>query len=74
MKLLTKPIEIDAGAWISSRCVVLGGVKVGRSALVGPMTVIASDISPNTIVKPRPSTETGTRFRFGPPEKDTLCE
>jgi putative colanic acid biosynthesis acetyltransferase WcaF len=38
MALLTRPIYIEDGVWITSRCVVLGGVTVGRSALVLPLT------------------------------------
>ena len=40
MALITRPIHIDAGAWITSRCVVLGGTRVGRSALVRPLTLL----------------------------------
>jgi putative colanic acid biosynthesis acetyltransferase WcaF len=40
MALITRPIHIEAGAWITSRCVVLGGTRVGRSALVRPLTLL----------------------------------
>ncbi|MFB2555280.1 acetyltransferase [Herbiconiux liangxiaofengii] len=63
MALITKPITIEDGAWVTSRCMVLGGVTIGRSALVGPMTVVSRDVAPNTIIGPAPSTELGSRFR-----------
>ena len=40
MALITKPIHVDAGAWITSRCVVLGGTCVGESALVRPLSLL----------------------------------
>lgn len=40
MALITRPIHIEAGVWITSRCVVLGGTRVGRSALVRPLTLL----------------------------------
>lgn len=49
MALITRPITIEDGAWVTSRCVVLGGVTVGRSALIKPLTRIDSDVEPNTI-------------------------
>jgi putative colanic acid biosynthesis acetyltransferase WcaF len=50
MALITKPITVEPGAWVTSRCVVLGGVTIGRSALIAPMTVVGTDVPPNTIV------------------------
>ncbi|WP_448809163.1 acetyltransferase [Agromyces bauzanensis] len=49
MALITRPIIIEAGAWITSRCIVLGGAVVGRSALVRPMTLIEGNVPANTI-------------------------
>lgn len=46
MALITRPIVIEAGAWITSRCVVLGGTKVGQSALVAPLTLLAGQEIP----------------------------
>ncbi len=40
MALITRPIRVDAGAWITSRCVVLGGAHIGRSALIRPLSVV----------------------------------
>ncbi|WP_370877339.1 acetyltransferase [Microbacterium arborescens] len=40
MGLITRPVHIGDGAWITSRCVVLGGSRVGRSALVRPLSLV----------------------------------
>ncbi|MDQ1124485.1 acetyltransferase [Microbacterium trichothecenolyticum] len=40
MALITRPIHIEAGAWVTSRCVVLGGSRVGRSALIRPLSLV----------------------------------
>lgn len=49
MALLTRPVHVEPGAWITSRCMVLGGVTVGRSALVKPMNRVDGDVPANTI-------------------------
>lgn len=62
MALITRPIVIEAGAWITSRCVVLGGTIMGRSALARPLTVVTGVVPANAIVS-GPSCEViGTRF------------
>jgi putative colanic acid biosynthesis acetyltransferase WcaF len=50
MALLTRPIMIEDGAWIASRCVILGGTSIGRSALLTPMTIASGPVPANTIV------------------------
>lgn len=40
MALRTRPIEIGAGAWVTSRCVVLGGSSIGESAVIAPLSVV----------------------------------
>lgn len=40
MALITRPITIMAGAWVTSRCVILGGTEIGKSALIRPMTLV----------------------------------
>ena len=40
MSLITRPIHIDAGAWVTSRCVILGGAHIGLSALISPGSVL----------------------------------
>lgn len=62
MALITSPIYIHEGAWITSRCMVLGGSVVGRSALIQPMTVVRGSVAPNAIVGQGPPTVIGQRF------------
>lgn len=40
MSLITKPITIKAGAWITTRCIVLGGSSIGLSSVISPGTVV----------------------------------
>lgn len=42
MALLTKPIRVDDGAWITSRCMILGGAHIGESSLITPMSVVSA--------------------------------
>ena len=49
MALLTRPIMIEPGAWIASRCVVTGGITVGRSAVIAPLTLVDRDVPPNVV-------------------------
>lgn len=46
MALITRPIRIDDGAWVTSRCVVLGGSHIGRSALLRPMSLVDGCVIP----------------------------
>ncbi|PJJ55554.1 acetyltransferase [Compostimonas suwonensis] len=66
MALITKPIRIEDGAWVTSRCIVLGGVTIGRSALVGPLTVVRTDVAPNTVIGQADPVVRGERFRRSP--------
>jgi len=63
MALITRPITVEAGAWITSRCMVLGGVTIGRSALVQPMSLIGNDVPPGEIWGGNPARRIGERFR-----------
>ncbi|HEX3830083.1 MAG TPA: hypothetical protein VHV82_22690 [Sporichthyaceae bacterium] len=62
MALITRPIAIEDGAWITSRCVVLGGARVGRSALARPLTVVSGEVAPNTVVAGPLCASVGRRF------------
>lgn len=50
MALITKPIIISNGAWVTARCVVLGGANVGVNAVISPMQVVSGNIPANVIV------------------------
>jgi len=62
MALITRPITIENGAWVTSRAIVLGGAHIGRSALVRPLTVVAGRVAANTIVSGPDAEVVGTRF------------
>jgi putative colanic acid biosynthesis acetyltransferase WcaF len=49
MALLTRPIYIDDGVWVTSRCVILGGATIGRSALITPLSVVGGAVPANSI-------------------------
>jgi len=76
MGLVTRPIRIEDGAWITSRCIVLGGVTVGRSAVTTPGTVISTDVPPNVVWNSSDQNpRKGLRFparRSSEPERDGL--
>ncbi|WP_341394242.1 acetyltransferase [Arthrobacter sp. G119Y2] len=63
MGLVTSPIRIGDGAWITSRCMVLGGASIGESAVVQPMTVVKGEVGANRVYgTPVPPAELGDRF------------
>lgn len=62
MALLTRPVSIGDGTWVTSRCFILGGTQLGVSALVSPMSVVQGVIPGNSIVSGNPGVVTGPRF------------
>ncbi|MCC4249428.1 acetyltransferase [Microbacterium testaceum] len=62
MALITRPIHIEEGAWITSRCVVLGGTRMGRSALARPLTVISGNVPANAVIADATASVVGARF------------
>ena len=48
------PTRVEHGASIGSGSVILGGVTVGRNALVGAGAVVTRDVAPNTVVAGSP--------------------
>ena len=60
MGLITKPIVIEDGVWVTSRCMVLGGSTIGVSSVISPMTVVSGSIPPNLVWGPTGSM--GPRF------------
>ena len=66
MALITRPIRIEDGVWITSRCIVLGGTHLGRSALIRPGTLVDSDVPANSIFGTPGGTVLGSRFEVRP--------
>lgn len=44
MGLVTSPVHISPGAWVTARCIVLGGTRLGRSSLVAPGSVVRGEV------------------------------
>lgn len=51
MALVTRPVVVEPGVWITARCLIVGGVRIGRSALVPPGSVVRSDIVAGSVSK-----------------------
>lgn len=62
MALVTSSVAIESGAWITSRCTVLGGTTVGRSALIQPMSRISGEIPAGEVWGGVPGQFIGKRF------------
>jgi putative colanic acid biosynthesis acetyltransferase WcaF len=62
MALITRPVHIDEGAWVTARCVVLGGSHIGRSALVQPLSVVRGEVPENAVAVGNPALIVGDRF------------
>lgn len=48
-------IKIEDDVWIGMDCIILSGVKVGRGAVIGAGSVVASDIPPYAVVVGNPA-------------------
>jgi len=61
MGLITRPVEIGDGAWVTARCIILGGSRIGTAALITPGTVVSGNVpdamvfgqSPGQVLRPR---------------------
>lgn len=62
MSLRTKPVVIEDGAWVTARCIVLGGSRIGASALVLPGTVVHGDVPAGMRFGAPPGSVLGPRF------------
>jgi len=59
-----KPVTIADNVWVGFDSVIMGGVTIGRGAVVGCKTVITEDVPPYAIVVGNPS----RLIRFLPPD------
>ncbi len=63
MALITKPIQINDGAWITSRCVILGGSILGISSVIEPLSVLKGEtVGGGERWGGNPATRRGQRF------------
>ncbi len=63
MALITSPISVGDGTWITTRCLVQGGTTLGQSSLLTPLTVVRGSFPPNSIISGNPGTVVGPRFK-----------
>ncbi|KQR05995.1 acetyltransferase [Arthrobacter sp. Leaf145] len=72
MGLLTKPIHIEDGAWVTARCIILGGASIGKSAVLTPGTVVKAgeNIPEGAVFGPPPGKVLGTRYRQEDQQQD----
>ena len=56
------PIEIGNDVLISSRCIILDGVKIGDGAIVGAGAVVTRDVADYTVVAGSPARVVRRRF------------
>ena len=54
-KGITKAVTIEDYAWTATRSLILPGVTIGRSAVVGAGSVVTKDVEPGTIVGGNPA-------------------
>jgi putative colanic acid biosynthesis acetyltransferase WcaF len=64
MGLLTSPVHISDGVWVTSRSIILGGAKLGQSSIVAPNSVVPANaaVPANAIFGAAPGRVLGTRF------------
>ena len=61
MQLITQIITINAHAFVGARAMIMPGVKVGKNAVVGAMSVVTRDVPTNQIVAGNPARQIGLR-------------
>lgn len=65
MALVTRPVVIGDGAWVTARCILLGGATIGRSGVVTPGTVVSCTVPEGRVFGGNPARDLGPRFREG---------
>lgn len=65
----SKPITIEDGVWLGTRCTVLGGVRIGAHSIVAAGSIVTRDVPPRTLVAgiPAKTVRALTHFVEEPP-------
>ena len=77
MALERLPVTIEDGVWITSRCMVLAGSRIGRSALILPNTVVGGEVPAGALFGTPKGQVVGQRFEDKPPVGallSTVCD
>ena len=53
--LIAMPVHIEDGAWISTRCTILPGVRIGQGAVVAAGSLVTKSVAPHTLVGGTPA-------------------
>jgi acetyltransferase-like isoleucine patch superfamily enzyme len=61
-RIETKPIIIEDDVWIGARATILGGVTIGKGAIVAAGAVVTKNVPPYTIVAGIPAKPIRERF------------
>ena len=61
LQLIVKKITIEPRAFIGVRAMIMPGVKIGKNAVVGAMSVVTKDVSPDQVVAGNPACKIGER-------------
>ncbi|MEJ2578680.1 MAG: DapH/DapD/GlmU-related protein [Kineosporiaceae bacterium] len=59
---LSRPVAIGSDVWIGFGAIVLSGVRLGDSSVVGAGAVVTRDVAQNTVVAGNPAVPVRTRF------------
>jgi len=62
MALVTEPVVVGDGAWVTARCIVLGGSRIGTSAVITPGTVVRGDVPAGMVFGQESGVVLGPRF------------
>lgn len=52
--VIAKPITIGENVWLTYRCIVLGGVKIGDNVIIGAGSIVTKDIPSNVLAAGNP--------------------
>jgi len=61
LQLIVKKITIETNAFIGARAMIMQGVKVGKNAVVGAMSVVTNDVPADQVVAGNPARKIGVR-------------
>jgi putative colanic acid biosynthesis acetyltransferase WcaF len=55
MELVTRPVRIGRGVWVTSRCIVLAGVEIGDNAVLTPGSVATRSLAGGGVYRGNPA-------------------